>query len=163
MSKDKISDLEQKMLDDLHLKRQEDGSLNHDWFNDYSCVTKTFASSDIPSWKMNPPTGLHNGPYGRSVPRMTKQRWYDAWRDMVTLCARALEYKDEAERRAKHLEDELQTGRQWRLDKLHKQIDESEDNYKKMVKSFDELGEKYTKDMDALMKLLLLLGRKIDD
>ena len=120
-----------------------------DWFGDYDYVTRTFASSSIPTRNQK-----H---------KLTKQGWHDAWIDMVSLCARALEYKDEAERRAKHLEDELQTGRQWRLDNLHKQIDELEDNYKKMVKSFDELGEKYTKDMDALMKLLILLGSKIDE
>ena len=110
-----------------------------DWFHDYDYVIRTFASSSIPSWK---PTLIK-----------TKQGWYLAWRDMVSLCSRALEYKDEAERRAKHLEDKLRT----------KQIAEATNEYKKMVKSFDELGEKYTKDMDALMKLLILLGRKIDE
>lgn len=107
------------------------------WFGDYEYVAKTFAGSSIPTRNQK-----H---------KLTKQGWHDAWIDMVSLCSRALEYKDEAERRAKHLEDELQTA-----NKL-------EDNYKKMVKSFDELGEKYTKDMDALMKLLILLGRKIDE
>lgn len=87
--------------------------------------------------------------------KLTKKGWYLAWRDMVSLCSRALEYKVEAERRAKLTSTNVST--------LHKQIDEQQDNYKKMVKSFDELGEKYTKDMDALMKLLILLGRKIDE
>ena len=112
-----------------------------DWSGDYDYVIRTFASSSIPTRNQK-----H---------KLTKQGWHDAWIDMVSLCARALEYKDEAERRAKNLEDELQT--------TYKKIIETTDDYKKMVKSFDELGEKYTKDMDALMKLLILLGRKIDE
>jgi|TARA_B110001454_G_scaffold217255_1_gene242160 DNA-binding ferritin-like protein (Dps family) len=129
MSRDKVlpDENEQKMLD----------SLEKDWYHEYNSVTKTFASSAIPTKKS----------------KLTKQGWQIKWRDMVSLCSRALEYKDEAERRAEHLEDKLRT----------KQIAEATNEYKKMVKSFDELGEKYTKDMDALMKLLILLGRKIDE
>lgn len=131
MSRDKVlpDEYEQKMLD----------SLEKIWYRGYNSVTKTFASSAIPTNKS----------------KLTKQGWQRKWGDMVSLCARALEYKDEAERRAKLSSTNMST--------LHKQIDELEDNYKKMVKSFDELGEKYTKDMDALMKLLILLGRKIDE
>ncbi|MBT17956.1 MAG: hypothetical protein CL889_03155 [Dehalococcoidia bacterium] len=114
-------------------------NLEKEWYRDYDYVVKTFASSGIPTKKS----------------KLTKQGWYDAWLEMVSLCARALEYNAEANRRAKNLEDELQT--------TNKKIIETADEYKKMVKSFDELGEKYTKDMDALMKLLLLLGRKIDE
>mgnify|MGYP003638134808 CR=1 FL=1 len=115
------------------------GKERDDWDRNYDYVARTFSSSNIPTWHT----------------KLTKQGWHDAWIDMVTLCSRALEYKDEAERRAKHLEDELQT--------TNKKIIESSDSIEKMVKSFDELGEKYTKDIDALMKLLILLGRKIDE
>ena len=87
--------------------------------------------------------------------KLTKQGWYRAWRNMVSLCARALQYKHEAEQRVRKLEDKLQT----EIDNAVKITEK----YEVMVKSFDELGEKYTKDMDALMKLLILLGRKIDE
>jgi hypothetical protein len=119
-----------------------------DWFGDYEYVAKTFAGSSIPTRNQK-----H---------KLTKQGWHDAWIDMVSLCARALEYKDEANKRfirlderAKKLEDELQ----------HSSCNSTKitGKYNTMVKSFDELGEKYTKDMDALMKLLILLGRKIDE
>jgi hypothetical protein len=87
--------------------------------------------------------------------KLTKKGWYLAWRDMVSLCSRALQYKFEAERQAKHLEDKLQS--------RERELEEATNEYDEMVKSFDKLGEKYTKDTDALMKLLILLGRKIDE
>ena len=107
-------------------------NLEKEWYREYDYVVKTFASSGIPTKKS----------------KLTKQGWYLAWRDMVTLCARALEYNNEANDRAKSTD---------------KQLEEATNEFNEMVKSFDELGEKYTKDMDALMKLLLLLGRKIDE
>ena len=83
--------------------------------------------------------------------KLTKKGWYLAWRDMVSLCSRALQYKVETERQAKQLEDELNS---IKLDLIKERM---------KLSKFDELGEKYTKDMDALMKLLILLGRKIDE
>lgn len=133
MGEDRMSDEEWKPSKDMV------DNLEKEWYREYDYVVKTFASSGIPTKKS----------------KLTKQGWHNAWLEMVSLCARALEYKDEANLRAKHLEDELQT--------TNKQIEEATDEYKEMVKSFDELGEKYTKDIDALMKLLLLLGRKIDE
>ena len=114
-------------------------NLEKEWYREYDYVVKTFASSGIPTKKS----------------KLTKQGWYLAWRDMVSLCSRALQYKFEAERQAKHLEDKLQS--------RERELEEATNEYDEMVKSFDKLGEKYTKDTDALMKLLLLLGRKIDD
>ncbi len=93
---------------------------------DYDYVVKTFASSRIPTIES----------------KLTKQEWYDAWLEMVSLCARALEYNAKANQRAKNLEGELQT--------TNKKIIETADEYNKMVKSFDEY-------------LGVLLGRKIDD
>lgn len=119
-----------------------------DWSGDYDYVIRTFASSSIPTRNQK-----H---------KLTKQGWHDAWIDMVSLCARALEYKDEANLRAK-LELNNTKVLDDALEKSYEKNKETADEYKKMVKSFDELGEKYTKDMDALMKLLILLGSKIDE
>ena len=79
MSRDKVlpDEYEQKMLD----------SLEKIWYRGYNSVTKTFASSAIPTNKS----------------KLTKQGWQRKWGDMVSLCARALEYKDEAERRAEQV------------------------------------------------------------
>ncbi len=87
--------------------------------------------------------------------KLTKKGWYLAWRDMVSLCSRALQYKVEAERRVQEGDDQI-------AEMADKKIKINKDLVA-MVKSFDELGEKYTKDMDALMKLLILLGSKIDE
>ena len=123
---------EDRMSEEWKPSKDMVDNLEKEWYRKYAYVVKTIARSGIPTKKS----------------KLTKQGWHDAWLEMVSLCARALEYKDESNRRAKHLEDELQTAK---------------DEYDEMVKSFDELGEKYTKDTNALMKLLLLLGRKIDD
>lgn len=130
---------EDRMSEEWKPSKDMVDNLEKEWYRKYDYVVKTFASSGIPTKKS----------------KLTKQGWHDAWLEMVSLCARALEYKDESNRRAKHLEDELQTAKDEYFNKSNM--------YDGMVKSFDELGEKYTKDMDALMKLLILLGRKIDD
>ena len=140
MGEDRMSDEEWKPSKDMV------DNLEKEWYREYDYVVKTFASSGIPTKKS----------------KLTKQGWHDAWLEMVSLCARALEYKDEANRRAKHQTEEI-AFLEDELEKTSKKIIETADEYKKMVKSFDKLGEKYTKDTDALMKLLILLGRKIDE
>ncbi len=62
-------------------------NLEKEWYRDYDFVIRTFASSDIPTKKS----------------KLTKQGWHDAWLEMVSLCSRALQYKVEANRRAKSL------------------------------------------------------------